>query len=325
MARPRTEARAVLGAGLAALALVGACGGTGSAADTTAVPATAVPSTTAAPEGPRRLELPRPDWLAASDEAVYVRLDGGSVRRLDPATGETVASVDVGGDLCQGLGVAFGSVWTCSGTDVVRLGPDLEGVEATLPVGKAAEQGSLVGGFGRLWVLTGDGSALVGIDPGTNQPGTPIALGVRGTDLAVDDEHVWVVSGPDDALVRIDPVALAVDGRADGLADARTVDATVDLWVGTAGGTVRIDRATLSVDRTIDASPGRTGSLAADGDDLWIRATDPLLTRVDRTDGAVLDRIDDEVTSGGDVLVAFDAVWATAYDDATLVRIPLDP
>lgn len=311
-------------AGVASIALVAvACGGSGDdseqADSATSRPAPSEPAEAA----PVRLDLPSPDWLAADDEFVYVKLDGGAVLRLDPETADTLGTTQIGGDLCQGLGVGFGAVWSCRGTDIVRIDPSTDEVVATIPVGKAAEQGNLVAGFGRLWVLVGDGSELVGIDPATNLAGAPIPLGVRGTDVAVDDEHVWVTSGPDDVVVRVDPASGAVEGQVDGLSDPRVIDATAALWVGAAGSTVRIDPDTLRVTATVPHGPGREGAIAADDNDLWVRSADRFLVRVDATDATIVDEIVEDLDSGGDVLVAFGAVWATAYDDATLIRLPL--
>lgn len=306
---------------VAALLLVGAaCDGS----DDDDGPAAAVPTSAPDPE-PLRLELPSPDWLAADDEFVYVKLDGGRVLRLDPGTGETLGTTEIRGSLCQGLGVAFDAVWSCLDGDLARIDPATDSVVATIPVGKAADQGNLVGRFGRLWVLVGDGSDLVAIDPETNEPGPAFPLGVRGTDLAVDDEHVWVVSGPDRTVVRVDPATGSVTGRVEGLVGPRTIVATAaGVWVGSGDQTVRVDPATLEVVATVAAGPGAHGALAVDGDDLWVRSSETFLTRVDAADGSIRERLTEDVTSGGDVIIAFGAVWATAYDDAALLRIPVE-
>lgn len=111
------------------------------------------------------LEMPSPSWLAADDEAVYVRRDDGIVARIDPATNEFTTLAEIPGGLCQGIGVGFGAVWTCAGSDVVSVDLETGALGDPVAVGKAATQGHLGVGHDRVWVLVGDGSELVGIDP----------------------------------------------------------------------------------------------------------------------------------------------------------------
>ena len=84
-----------------------------------------------------------PDWLAADEHGVWAKLDNGSLVLIEPATNaiaDTV-DVDVGGELCQGLGAGDGSVWACSGTDVARIDASHPEVLSVLPVSKAYNQG----------------------------------------------------------------------------------------------------------------------------------------------------------------------------------------
>ncbi len=113
-----------------------------------------------------------PDWLASDDTSLYVKTDSGSVVVVDPASNRVVRTLPTGASgLCQGLGVAFGSVWTCSpdasgaSDEVVRLNPRSGKVLARLSVAKRPDQGHLEAAAGRLWVITDAG--LVGIDPAT--------------------------------------------------------------------------------------------------------------------------------------------------------------
>ena len=54
-----------------------------------------------------------------------------------------------------------------------------------------------------------------------------------------------------------------------------------------------------------------------------MRRADTFLQEIDVTDGAV-GEITADVTSGGDVIVAFGSLWATAYDDSVTYRLALD-
>ena len=310
---------------------------TSTSAPTTSEPATTVPATTTtaptttaiastappAPAGLVTLDIPGgPDRLAADDRYVYVKLDTGEVHRIDPETNEIVGTVDVDTGLCQGLGVGLGAVWACKEADVARVDFETGTVDPPIAVGKAAVQRTLATGFDRIWVLLGDGGQLTGIDPATNALDEPIDLGVRGTDVAVAADGVWVVSSPDGAIVRVDPTTREVNGRVDGL-DRPSALAVGDdaVWAGGAVTTVRIDPATMTVTDTIDIGVGLDGALALDGTSLWIRNVRDFLQHVDTATGAA-EQVSVEATHGGDVLVVFGSVWASAYDDAMLVRLP---
>ena len=123
-----------------------------------------------------------PDWLAADDTSLYVKTDSGTVAVVDPASNRIVRSFHTGAaGLCQGLGVAFGSVWTCSpdasgaGDEVLRLDPRSGKVLARLPVAKRPDQGHLEAAAGRLWVITDAG--LVGSTlPSQADPPLDLAL-----------------------------------------------------------------------------------------------------------------------------------------------------
>ena len=268
-----------------------------------------------------------PDWLGADDSALYVKTDSGSVAVVDPATNKVVRSLPTGsGGLCQGLGVGFGSVWTCSPDasgstdDVLRLEPGSGKVLARLPVAKKTDQGHLEATADRVWVLTEAG--LVGIDPAANRPDPPIDLGVAGTDLAVDGEMVWVTSVADGAVVQVDIATRQVVARAQGLDSPRSIIVGDAVWVLTRAGLVALDRNGLGQLGTVPVGAQSCG-LAATPGAVWVSDTDPFLHQVDASGRLVTVTITAETESCGDVRVAFDSVWASAADDDVIYR--LDP
>jgi len=217
-------------------------------------------------------------------------------------------------------------VWSCHGTDVVRLGLDPFEEVSRIDAGKAASQGHLATGFERVWVLQGDGSTLAGIDPETEVVGEPVVLPVRGTDLAVGGSAIWIVSALDDAVVVIDPADGTLLHRLDGF-DEPVVLSIVDdvVWVGDAVAVHRIDQATATVVSTVEGGVGRSGAISADDTGVWVRrAAD--VRHVDAASGSDTDAfaLDLAGPSPGDMLVAFGALWTTASEDAALFRIALD-
>lgn len=266
-----------------------------------------------------------PDWLAADETHVYAKRDDGGVTVFDPATGEVVNSFDIQGERSNGLGAAAGRVWVCAGGNLTRLDPRTGEVQASVAVSKAAEQGHLGVGFGRIWILLGDGTSLIGFDTVSNEPGLPIVLPIRGTDLTISSDRIWVYSGVDNAVVEVDPDSGAVGRRVDGLTGARAaVSVPGALWVGGSTASYRIDAATAAVTVTVNGGIGYDGGIGADDSSVWVRSGFLSLQRVDVGTGAVLEEISEDIgTAGGDMLVAFDALWVSFYDDATLLRIPL--
>ena len=270
-----------------------------------------------------RLRLPGgPDWLAVADDGVWVKRDDSRLDRIDPDTGRSALGVGLGGGLCQGVGVGLGAVWACRGTDVVRVDPSSGEVTAVFPLNKAASQGHLVTASGRLWVLTGDGSTLLGVDPETGVAATTVALGARGTDLGAGPAGLWVASQPDGQVLRIDPDAGTVAVRATGLDRPLAVAVTDQVWAGGSAATVRLDPGTGAVQVTTAIGIGLDGGIAADGDAVFLRDGDRFLVRLDASTGAPVSGVSADVESAGDVVVAFDSVWTTASDDATMFRLP---
>lgn len=259
-----------------------------------------------------------PDWLEADEHGVWAKLDNGSVVLISPATNAIVDSVDVGGDLCQGLGAGDGSIWACSGPDVAHVDAGHPELLSIMPVGKTYTQGELGVAEGQVWVLTGDGSSLWGYLTDTQDAWSRFQLPVRGTDLGVGPAGMWVVSSVDGAVVHVD----VASGRTrHTVAVAGPVDVAVDreVWVGAATETVRIDPSG-AIDLRIPVGAGPLGSVALTPSEVWIRGTDPVLTRADRVTGAVIAQYPLDVTSAGDTVYAFGSVWTSASDDAIVLR-----
>lgn len=260
---------------------------------------------------------------------MYVKLDGGVVHRVDPASGAVVATVDMGhGDLCQGIGVGFNSPWICDGTDVLRADFDAGEIVATIPAGKTAGQGHLATGFDRVWVLQGDGSRLASIDPSSNAVGESVALPMRGTDLAVEPggESLWVISAIDDSVVAIDPADGSVTHRFDDIdAPAGITIRDGVVWIGGSGSLYRIDEATGALVSTIEGGIGRSGAVAADPAGVWVRSRNEVRhvagDSLSSSEPLVLDL---DGPSPGDMLFAFGALWVSASEHATLFRIALE-
>jgi hypothetical protein len=296
------------------------------AAPTTNAPTTEVP-TTEPVDAMRQVQiLGGPDWLAADDEGVWVKLDIGELHLVDPQTVTVIAEVELGGPSqppCQGLGFGFGSVWTCAGTDVVRVDPVTRTVQSRLPINKVSAQGHLVAYADRMWVLTGTGDTLVGIDPATEQIVTTITLPWRASELGAGAAGLWAISASDGHVIRVDVEAGAVTLDV-AVADAVSIAVGDQVWLGAKLQSVQLDPATGAVVTTIDAGLGSEGSIISDGQSVWVRNPSEFLARFDAATGDLIQTYSPDVSSGGDMLLAFGSVWTTAFDNSTLFEVPID-
>ena len=275
-----------------------------------------------------RVELPaEPDWLASGFGSLWTLRGNGSVVRLSP-DGRVEATIDAElfePPVCQGLGVTTYAVWACatSGT-IIRIDPKTNDIAAKVTVPKINEQGRLVASGGHVWLLTGDGDELTPISEKTNQLGAPIELGTFCSETAdrIEGSTLWVACASEGVLLRVDLAAKEVLGKVTDLPLATSVSVGEDVWVGFEKGVARINPTSLDVTMLQEAvTPDR---LRAVGDHVWVREEggETFLSRVDASSGEVVQVIAaDDLKSGGDVIEFEGAVWASSYDDMTLVRL----
>ena len=277
----------------------------------------------------RRVELPaEPDWLVSGFGSLWTLRGNGSVVRLSPK-GKVQATIDAKlfeFPLCQGIGVGADSIWACakSGATIIRIDPETNDISAKIEVPKATEQGRLVSFGGQVWLLTGDGDRLTGISEKTNELGTPIKLGTFCSDVAdrVKGNTLWVVCASEGVLLRVDLAKKKVTGKVTDLPLATSVSVGDDVWVGFEKGIARINPDSLEVTMLQGAvSPDR---IRAIGDHVWVREEggESFLTRIDASSAEIEQVISaGDLKSGGDVIEVDGAVWASAYDDLTIVRL----
>ena len=275
-----------------------------------------------------RVEVPdEPDWLATGFGSVWALRGNGSVVRLSPR-GKVQARIDP--ELyqpppCQGIGASENAVWACAtpGT-IVRIDPKTNDVAATIEVPKINEQGRLPSSGDQVWLLTGDGDRLAGLSEKTDRLGDPIELGTFCTDVAdrVHGSTLWVACASEGVLLRVDLEKKKVTGKVTDLPLAASVSVGEDVWVGFEKGLARIDPSSLDVTMLQEAvTPDR---IRAIGDHVWVREEGgaAFLSRIDAASAAVRQVIAaDDLKSGGDVIEFEGAVWATSYDDLTVVKL----
>ncbi|MBF4770396.1 hypothetical protein ISU10_21685 [Nocardioides agariphilus] len=266
-----------------------------------------------------------PDWLAADNHGLWVFRQSGELTLVDPARSAVAGTVATGEtELCSGLGASFGSVWTCQGSDVLRVDPEAMAVVGRYQVKKQAAQGHLVGAFGHVWVLTSDGSSLVGIDPETNEVDVQHDLPARGSDVAASEDALWLPCRIDDRVLKIDPASGEVLLDVEVANPVSVATGEGEVWVATASDTRRLDPTSGQILRTADAPAGSEGGIVVGEDRVWVRNAEDFLFEVDRATGERVGQVTAEgLTSSGDLLLLHGDLWVASYDDQVLFR--LDP
>jgi hypothetical protein len=279
-------------------------------------------------------------WVLTLDGEIMGEDVPPSVQRIDPATNEIVASVELPGRLCQGIGASPEALWACGPDGLVRIDPATNTVVAEVPFDAPLGISRIAYGAGSVWAFatsTVGPDTVVRIDPATNAITATVPLGhVAGT-MAFGHDALWVTSPTDDVLLRIDPATNAVEPWATGVEGAGQVAVADDgVWVSLYGEhgaqapegaptIVRIDPASGDVTAEVDAGSGLEDSngIVATGDGVWVRGTDPFLVRIDPASAEVVDDIGGDHGTG-DVTVAFGSVWATS-EHGRVMRFSPEP
>jgi streptogramin lyase len=244
---------------------------------------------------------PGSDLGAVSGGSLWLtQVAQGTVTRMDPATGRTVATIRVpGAEAPMGIDVAVGpgAVWvaydlgTLGGTILARVDPATNTVAATVKL--ADSEVALAVSEQAVLVLT-RGVATSGlayqIDAATSRVLARIQACRGGNDVAYGTGAFWIACD-EGQLLRVDPVA-------------RRVAATVAL-----GG-----------------AAGSAGNVAAAGSVVWVTNLGDTLFRVDPQTNTIVGSV--AVTSPSaanvtDLTVGAGAVWVTT-SGGTLVRFDPD-
>jgi YVTN family beta-propeller protein len=117
--------------------------------------------------------------------------ESGAVRRLDPETGEIVATVRLS-DGPSAMVFGHEAIWVANDVDdsVVRIDPRTNSVVRAISVG-LSPVGLAVGPDG-IWVANSGDGTVSRIDPETNSVMKTISVGHRPLGVAVTDGLVWV-------------------------------------------------------------------------------------------------------------------------------------
>ena len=271
---------------------------------------------------------------AGRDGSLWMPLeDTGQVARINAATAEIQARIDVGDpaavpDLMSdphGVAVADAGVWVGQTAEhaVARIDPATNAVTKSIPVEVAPYALALDGKT--LWVSSFLDDRVVRVDLESGSVVADIEV-PKPTGIALGFDAVWVVGHRDDTLVRIDPkkgkvvaeISLGERGPNDlcGMCVENVVVGKEAVWTANNEGrsVSRIDPKSNKVTATIDL-PLRPWQVTVGGGSIWASQLD------DSNGGGAIARIDEGTNEATSYPVAR-ALGVTWADDALWVTVP---
>ncbi len=270
--------------------------------------------------------------VALSSDAVWVTdASETQVYRLDPATGDVLATVEVPTPMTGVATTADDQVWVTGADDTTVSAIDDGPNEVTDSIDISGTPDAIAASSQHVWVTaTADGGANVLAD--INAPTAALAnlLGssqAGPSQVAATDDDVWVTNSGDSSITHFDARTetglITIDLDVTPTAVAVVEDA---VWVLSTDSQslTRIDPATDTVVATVDLSldsGSAPNAIAATADAVWVTDIDnDDLILVDPATNAVVTRVD---TSHEPVAVAANDtdVWVANSGDGTLTHV----
>jgi streptogramin lyase len=272
-----------------------------------------------------------PDWLAVTDDAVWVASSNvNHVVRLDAATNLPGTIITVA-EPCSGLAVDFGSLWipSCGDHTLVRADVKTGAIQATIHASPADSEGGIAVGAGSVWLVTSKASVLDRIDPKTNSVVATINLPAGSFNPIFANDSIWISSNQGNALVRVNPATNTVTSSTPigPMPRFLTVGAG-SVWVLNQGdGTIsRVDATSGKLIATIPAGiPGFGGEIAFGAGAVWATVFKFPITKVDANTNKVVGQWHGD---GGDsIRCAHGSIWLTSYKGEKVwrLKVPAKP
>jgi virginiamycin B lyase len=268
-----------------------------------------------------------PDWLAISDNAVWVTNDKlKSVQRIDPSTNKLVAKIEFPVEPCSGLAYAFQSLWVplCGKpASLARVDPATNKITATLPVGPADSEGGITASEDSVWLVSDENGTLLRIDPATNTVRQKIAIPPGSFNPLYSDGMVWITGNKSSVLTPVNARSGEVLPSVPVGRNPRFLTAGAgSIWTLNQGdGSItRIDAKTRQVIATIAAViPGHGGEICFGANSVWATVIGIPLTQIYPISNQVVRQY---TGPGGDsVRFGFNSLWLTHLRAGLLWRL----
>jgi len=253
---------------------------------------------------------------AASDDAVWVtdRAAGALIRIA--ATDNTAGTpLQVGGQPCASLAIAFDSVWVplCGDGGVARVDLNEQKVTATARATVADPDGNIASSVGSVWVVTDRKGVLSRIDPDTGGPVAEVYLPRGATAVGTGPDALWITSEEAGRLTRVNPhnTEVVAEVRV-GPRPRRLAIGEGGVWTLNGDGTVsRVDPGTNKLVATIAVGRDTArGDIAAGAGSIWLSLPGTPIVRIDPRTNRAVQAFTGE--GGGAILVAHGSLWVAA-------------
>lgn len=223
-----------------------------------------------------------PDWLAISDDAVWIANSKfKAVQRINPKTNSVVAKIEFSAEPCSGLTFAFGSLWVplCGKpASLARVDPQTNKIATTLPFGPADSEGGITASEDSVWLVGDENGTLLRVDPQANAVRQKISVPPGSFNPLYSDGFVWITGNKTGVLTPV---------------DARTGNVLASIRVG----------------------PQPRFLAYGDGYIWTLNQGDGSITRVDAKARQVVGTVQAGIPGpGGDICYAAGGVWATVFD-----------
>ena len=173
--------------------------------------------------------------VEADDDSLWIASGPRHVLRIDPATNESSATIDVG-QVPVGLALGDEALWVVTTAErALRIEPHTNTATAEVPIEYPI---ALTAGKQAVWVSDSRGQVWrINPDTGTVTQTIPVGRGLVG--LCATDGAVFAASNADGAVVEIDPQ----EGRVAGLIPVGHAPTDVASWDGAVWVSVQSERA----------------------------------------------------------------------------------
>jgi streptogramin lyase len=268
-----------------------------------------------------------PDWLAFSDDAVWVTNSRfKAVQRVSPADPSRAASIEFPDEPCSGLTFAFGTLWVplCGEpASLARVDPATNEIIAVLPFGPADSEGGITASDDSIWIISDATGTLLRIDPATNTIRGKISIPAGSFNPLYAGGLVWVTGNQSNVLTPVNAQTGEVFASiAVGPQPRFLTFGAGSIWTLNQGdGSVtRVDVNSRSVSARIPAGiPGHGGDICYGSGDVWATVFDIPLTRISPDSNTVLRQW---LGAGGDAIRFHqDSLWLTDLRNGLLWRL----
>ena len=268
-----------------------------------------------------------PDWLAISDDAVWVaNAKLRAVQRIDAKSNAVVAKIAFADEPCSGLAFAFGSLWVplCGKpASLARVDPATNAISLTLPIGPLDSEGGITASEDAVWLVSDENGTLLQVDPVTNAVRDKVRVAPGSFNPLYHDGVVWITGNKSSVLTAV---------------NARTGEVWPPIQVGphprfltSGGGSIwtlnqgdgsitRVNMKTRRVTATIQAGiPGHGGDICFGAGSVWTTVFDVPLTFISPESNKVVRQW---IGPGGDAIrFGHDSIWLTDLRRGLLWRL----